>query len=95
MIKAILTSKGQLTIPKRMREHFDLHPGDLLLFEVEGNTMRVRIFKRGSLRELRGSLPATRPYPGKEGVRAEVGRALGRRYRKKPVEHSSGGGEGT
>jgi antitoxin PrlF len=32
---ARLTSKGQITIPKAVREALDLHEGDELLFRVE------------------------------------------------------------
>lgn len=32
---ARLTSKGQITIPKSVREALDLHEGDELLFRVE------------------------------------------------------------
>ena len=37
---AKLTSKGQLTIPKSVRELLDLHAGDEVLFRVE-NTRAV------------------------------------------------------
>lgn len=29
------TSKGQITIPKKIREHLGLQPGDMLNFSVE------------------------------------------------------------
>lgn len=36
-----LTSKGQITLPKRIRETLDVHPGDALAYEIDGNTVRV------------------------------------------------------
>lgn len=66
MQKATITSKGQLTIPKRVRDRLGLEPGDRLAFDVEGDTIRLRVEKRRTLEELRGSLPAGRPYPGRE-----------------------------
>jgi AbrB family looped-hinge helix DNA binding protein len=35
MSMATLTSKGQVTIPKEIREELDLHPGDKLDFAVD------------------------------------------------------------
>ncbi len=34
---AKITSRGQMTIPKRIREAADLDAGDVIAFEVEGN----------------------------------------------------------
>ena len=35
MATATLTSKGQLVIPKAIRDHLHLHPGDMLDFLVQ------------------------------------------------------------
>lgn len=69
MIKATLTGKGQLTIPKEVRERLGLRPGDRLVFEFEGESLCLRVEKPTTLRELRGSLPTNRDYPGKEAER--------------------------
>jgi AbrB family looped-hinge helix DNA binding protein len=37
MSTATLTSKGQVTIPKEVREALGLEPGDRLCFEVRGD----------------------------------------------------------
>jgi len=80
MERARITSKGQVTIPKEVRRALDLKRGDYLVFELpEGEVGSVRVVKGGRLTELYGALPATRPFPGKEAVREEVGRDLGRR----------------
>lgn len=48
------------------------------MFEVgPGQTARLKVVKRQRLSDLYGALQATRPYPGKEAVREQVGRALG------------------
>ena len=39
---AKITSRGQTTIPKRIRERADLHPGDVIAFEIEGRALLVR-----------------------------------------------------
>jgi antitoxin PrlF len=67
--RATLTSKGQLTIPKEVRERLSLKSGDRVVFEFEGDSVRLRAERRRSLEELGGSLPATREYPGKEAER--------------------------
>lgn len=69
MSRAILTSKGQLTVPKDVRERLGLKHGDRVVFEFEGESVRLRVEGRRSLEELRGSLPATREYPGKDAER--------------------------
>lgn len=69
MSKATLTSKGQLTVPKEVRDRLGLKPGDGLVFEFEGDTVRLRVESRRSLRDLKGGLPAGRAYSGKEAER--------------------------
>ncbi|HEX9945409.1 MAG TPA: AbrB/MazE/SpoVT family DNA-binding domain-containing protein [Thermoanaerobaculia bacterium] len=75
-----VTSKGQVTIPADVRKALNIEQGDDLLFEVASDeAAQVRVVKRQRLSDLRGALRATRPFPGKEAVREEVGRALGER----------------
>lgn len=69
MSRAILTSKSQLTVPKDVRERLGLKRGDRVVFEFEEDSVRLKVEKRMSLEELRGSLPATREYPGKDAER--------------------------
>jgi AbrB family looped-hinge helix DNA binding protein len=37
-----VTSKGQVTLPKKIREKLGIHTGDSLVYEIDGNTVRVR-----------------------------------------------------
>jgi antitoxin PrlF len=55
---ATLTSKGQMTVPKEIRELLDLHPGDRVEL-IPDNEGRVLMRRRRSLalRELFGALP--------------------------------------
>ena len=76
MDKATLTSKGQLTIPKGIRDRLGVKPGDRLLFEYEGDSVRIRVERRTTLEELAGSLRARKEYPGKEAEREAAGRHL-------------------
>ena len=42
MTFAKMTSKGQVTVPKAVRDGLGLKPGDTLVYELEGNSVRVR-----------------------------------------------------
>jgi len=80
MALARVTTKGQVTIPAEVRKALDIGEGDDLLFEVvKAGEARIRVLKRRRLSDLYGTLPATRPYPGKEAVRTEIGHGLGER----------------
>lgn len=37
-----LTVKAQTTIPREVREHLDLRPGDSLVYEIEQGAVRLR-----------------------------------------------------
>lgn len=79
MSSATVTSKGQLTVPKDVRDKLGLRSGDRVVFELEGDSARLKVERRKSLSELKGSLPATRDYPGKEVEReAARGHVAGR-----------------
>ncbi|MFC9896650.1 AbrB/MazE/SpoVT family DNA-binding domain-containing protein [Nocardia sp. NPDC127579] len=53
--QARLTSKGQLTLPKVIRDALDLQVGDNVLFRLEGQV--VVLAKTPDLLELAGSVP--------------------------------------
>ncbi|MBO1348799.1 MAG: AbrB/MazE/SpoVT family DNA-binding domain-containing protein [Hormoscilla sp. GUM202] len=77
---AKITSDGQVTIPEELRSKLGLEEGDELMFFVESEKLiRLRVLKPRRLREFAGALPATRPYPGKDAVRQEVGEALAKK----------------
>ena len=75
-IAARLTSKGQVTVPKEIRDALDLHEGDQVVFRVEGRravlartpdfldlagTVSVPLAKRGTpWDEVRRATRATR-----------------------------------
>lgn len=66
---ARVTSKGQVTIPKAIRERAGIQAKDRLLFQVEGDRIIAMPLRSRPLAELYGALPATRPYPGHEKIR--------------------------
>lgn len=77
---ARITSKGQVTIPKSVREALELREGDELLFRVEDS--RAVIAKTPSFLELAGSVtvpPGKRGTPWGEVVRRARADRAGRR----------------
>ncbi len=56
MTASTLTAKGQTTIPKDIRRHLGLKPGDRMDFIIEGDG-RVVLTPSGSIRDLKGCLP--------------------------------------
>ena len=56
MASSTVTSKGRITLPKEIREHLHVAPGDRIDFVVEDDG-RVVVRQAGSrLRQLRGML---------------------------------------
>ena len=56
MLQSIITSKGQTTIPKKIRELLNLKPNDRLFYLIEGGTVILKPL-HGDILELRGSVP--------------------------------------
>ena len=67
-----VTTKGQITIPKDIRDALDLKPQDQVRFVLEEGRALLIPMHRRSLSALRGALPATRPYPGAAEIREMV-----------------------
>jgi len=55
MAKSTITSKGQTTVPRQVRNQLGLGPGDVLQWETVGNSVRVTVADRTFLRR-RGSI---------------------------------------
>lgn len=62
-VAARLTSKGQVTIPKPVRDALGLQEGDQVIFRVEGE--HALLARTASLLELAGSVPVP---PEKRGL---------------------------
>jgi AbrB family looped-hinge helix DNA binding protein len=56
MPTSTLTSKGQLTVPKAIRDRLGLHEGDRVEFRVTGEGQVVVEVGTVDLRDLRGAL---------------------------------------
>ncbi len=62
-IVAKLTSKGQITVPKVVRDTLALRPGDRVLFRLEDH--RAVLARTEDFLDLAGSVPVP---PGKKGA---------------------------
>ena len=57
MDTAKLTSKGQITVPKSIRDRLNIRPGDRIHFFVEDDGAVVFMPAKSDVRELKGILP--------------------------------------
>jgi len=78
-IAAKITSKGQITLPKAVREQLELAPGDRVLFRLAGD--RAVLARTPNFLDLAGAVPVP---PEKRGaswdeIRREAWRARGKR----------------
>ena len=60
-----ITSKGQLTVPKAVREALKLQEGDRVVFRVAGE--RAELARTADLLELAGAVPVSAP-PAEPGT---------------------------
>ena len=56
-MEATVTSKGQITLPKAIREHFQLHTGDKVQFIIMDDGHVFLIPPKIPLAQLKGILP--------------------------------------
>jgi antitoxin PrlF len=81
---SVLTSKGQMTIPKEVRKALNLRPSEKVIIVVEGDQAIIKPLK-GSLLDIGGSIKITekeKPVDFKK-VREEVKRRIARRIATK------------
>ena len=74
MEESTVTSKHQITIPKKIREAAGIQIGDTLLFEIRGDHLLVR---RKRIAKLAAELPL--PTPGKPVLDVHEWRKTARR----------------
>ncbi|MDP9282361.1 MAG: AbrB/MazE/SpoVT family DNA-binding domain-containing protein [Chloroflexota bacterium] len=83
MVRARITSKGQVTLPVEVRRRYKLEAGDEIAFQMEDGGLRILPLKKRRLTEFRGMFPATKPYIGVEATRNEIARQLGEELERK------------
>jgi len=58
MMHSTVTSKGQTTIPKKIRKALRIKPGDKLEYAVEGDRATIRVHR--GIRSLKGALASNK-----------------------------------
>lgn len=61
MIKAIVTSKGQIPLPKMVREALGLEKSKVVVFEIRHGEVVMRPLGRGFMARFASIPPASRP----------------------------------
>jgi antitoxin PrlF len=81
-VAAKLTSKGQITVPKAVRDGLELEPGDQVLFRLEGG--RAVLARTQNFLDLAGSVPVPAGKRGAswEEIRGAAWRARGQRLKE-------------
>lgn len=76
MLHSTVTSKGQTTIPEKIRKALRIKPGDKLEYEVEGDRATIRVHP--GIRSLKGVLASKKgkgmSFPEIRRAAAEVER---------------------
>lgn len=75
MIGSKLTSKGQTTIPKEIRDYLSLQSGDRVIFLRKGDEVVLQAV-RETLLDLRGSVKARRCPEDFDQIRQQVKRRV-------------------
>lgn len=83
MARARMTSKGQITVPKEVRERLRVGPGDALDFVYAGDHLEVRPIRRRRFEDFRGLFPIARAVPFDEERRLAWTAQTRRLIRKK------------
>lgn len=76
-LRATLTSKGQITLPKPVREALELKRADAVEFELRGDEVVLRPARKGFLSRYGSVSPRTKPEDWRT-VRQETAAAVAR-----------------
>ncbi len=78
MVLATITSKGQTTIPKEIRDYLHLREGDEIAFFIHDGQVTIKPMT-GDVRELKGLL---KKYASKPATVEEMNQAIRERFRR-------------
>jgi len=77
-----LTQKGQVAIPKSIRDYFDLKPSDKVYFEVKNNSIVAR--RLSSIEEMRGFVKTNKILSKKE-MKKIIREAVLEKFKRKGI----------
>jgi antitoxin PrlF len=75
---AQLTVKGQVTLPKELRDRFNLEPGSRVAFEEEADGIKVRPVRQ-TIMDWAGTLRSPEPGVSDAEIRRRVKKAVAER----------------
>jgi AbrB family looped-hinge helix DNA binding protein len=75
LVEATVTSKGQITLPKAIREKLALKPGQRVRFVIRGDAVLIEVAERKSVLDWYGAAKTDRKADPTE-VRRQVRRAM-------------------
>jgi len=78
MPSAVITRKGQVTIPKAIRDFVDWREGERVSFHVRGHEIVMKR-QRGTILDLKGSVKPSRRPEDFDDIRRQVERQRGAR----------------
>lgn len=81
MLHSTVTSKGQTTIPEKIRRALQIKPGDRLEYQVEGDRATIRVHP--GIRSLKGALASKK---GKRMSFAEIREAAAESARSREAK---------
>lgn len=64
MLKATVTSKGQITLPSAVRKTLEIRPGDRIVFEVQDQTFTARVLRSRNIDDIFAALPGVKVFAG-------------------------------
>ena len=78
MPESVITRKGQVTIPKEIRDHLKAKEGEKVAFFLRGDEVVLKVV-RGNILSLKGSVKPRQRPEGMEAVRGLVKRSVSRK----------------
>ena len=78
MPESVITRKGQVTIPKEIRDHLNAKEGEKVAFFLRGDDVVLKVV-RGNILSLKGSVKPRQRPEDMEAVRGLVKRSVSRK----------------
>jgi len=66
-----MSKKGQIVIPKEIRERFEIKPGDAVIFKIQGNKVIMEKIQERMSEILKNSNPVEKSLEFQEKLRDE------------------------
>jgi antitoxin PrlF len=73
--QSVITRKGQVTIPKEIRDHLKAKEGEKVAFVLRGNDVLLKVV-RGNILDLKGSVKPVKRQENFDRIRTRVKRAV-------------------